>query len=266
MKKIKLIVTRDTFFKLSPIPSAELSDAEKVSVEAGTEFNVHSYKDMGNHVKVAFLGAELKGRNTWIAYEGHIELVDENGVKLPGFNNYKPGDRLPEKIDLLVPWFGQRDNKFKPFGTCNVTCVAMCLYFYGIRPKRAGEQLEDELFKSVSNKGWDRHVHDHLRRLCLEYGIHDRFKVDASWDEVKLHLANGNPVIYSGKLTHSGHIIVLRGYDATGFWVNDPFGEFFNSGYQNKSGDNLHYSYGLLQQKSMTGNAKTTWAHFPEKR
>ena len=57
----------------------------------------------------------------------------------------------------------------------------------------------------------------------------------------------GRPVIIHGYFTASGHIIVIRGYDASGFIVNDPYGEFFQSGYDNRrSGAGLHYSYGLI--------------------
>jgi hypothetical protein len=44
--------------------------------------------------------------------------------------------------------------------------------------------------------------------------------------------------------------IVIRGYDQKGFFVNDPFGEWFESGYRNDfSGENLHYSNRLIQSK-----------------
>lgn len=165
-------------------------------------------------------------------------------------------------INLNIPYFSQRDNENRPSGTCNVTSVAMCLAFYGIKPKR-NEQLEDELFAEVENRGWDRHVHNHLCQLFGVYGVLSRFTTEASWDEVKRHLRSGNPVIISGQFTQSGHIIVLRGYDEKGFWVNDPWGEWFSTGYQNKSGEDLHYSYDLCYRLSY-GGAQSTWAHFPE--
>jgi len=47
------------------------------------------------------------------------------------------------------------------------------------------------------------------------------------------------------------------------FPVNDPWGEWFSWGYQNSTGENLHYSYNLMNRVSY-GASKTTWAHFPE--
>ncbi|MEC4882148.1 MAG: C39 family peptidase [Scytonema sp. PMC 1070.18] len=261
---MKLVVTSNTVFKQTTVPSTELPDTEKINVQAGSEFEVQSYLEIEKHVKFTLMNDSLAGRKTWIAYKNHLELIGDDGLKIIG--EYKTGDKLPEKVNLQVPWFSQLDNRFKPMGTCNVTSVAMCLYYYNIRSQNPNQQLEDELFQFVERKGWDRHVHEHLRRLFIEYGVFDEFTMDATWDEVKLHLANKQPVIISGKFTEAGHILVLRGYDATGFWVNDPYGEFFHSGYRTDlTGENLHYSYNLVQSKSYAGT-DWTWAHFPEKR
>ncbi|MDJ0714811.1 MAG: C39 family peptidase [Prochloraceae cyanobacterium] len=258
---IELRVLENTVFKISPVQSDQLSDEEKIDVAKGQEFELESYQDIGNHVQITLDKKELKGRKTWVAFKGHVEIQRE-GIK--PIIQYKLGDLLPTSVNLPVPYFSQRDNRHKPYGTCNVTSVAMCLAYYGIQPQTAHKQLEDELFEIVEQKGWDRHVHDDLRRLFELYGINDVFKTDASWDEVKCHLANKNPVIISGYFTRSGHIIVLRGYDATGFRVNDPYGEWFDSGYQNKSGENLHYSYDLCSRLNCSGRRDRSWAHFPQ--
>jgi hypothetical protein len=258
----KLKITTDTIFKQTPVQSIELPDSEKVTVEAGTEFNVLSYLIAGNHVKVT-LDRTLNARNTWTAYQGHIELLKDDGRKLIG--KYVEGDRLPESVNLPLPYFSQLDNRYRPHGTCNVTSVAMVAYFYGIRPKNPDRQLEDEFFKEVEKRGWDRHLHEHLRRLFGVYGIYDDFELKASWSRIKLHLANGNPVIVSGDFTGSGHIMPVRGYEPKGWRVNDPYGEYFSSGYDTeRSGENLLYSYELFER--VNRGTGTIWAHFPEKR
>ncbi|MCL1466517.1 C39 family peptidase [Argonema galeatum] len=261
---MKLKVIKDTVFKQSPVQAIDLPENEKVALGAGRVFEIDSYKDIGSHIRVALEKTFLKGRNTWVAYQEHIEIIGDDGVKRIG--KFSPNDKLPKQVRLPVPYFSQLNNRYKPEGTCNVTCVAMCLYYYGIRPALRNKQLEDELFQLVDRNGWDRHVHDHLRRVFLEYDMNDVFKMDATWNEIKAHLANGNPVIYPGRLTGGGHIIVLRGYDDTGFFVNDPYGEYFDSGYQtDMTGENLHYSYNLVKSKSY-GESGTTWAHFPKKK
>jgi len=175
-------------------------------------------------------------------------------------------------VNLSVPYLSQRDNVRDPDKTCNVTCVAMVLKCFGIPAKTSTPQLEDELDQYMAKKGWSRYVHDDLVQLQQDYGLKkSRFTTKATWDEIKQHLDAKNPVILSGKFTSAGHIIVLRGYDATGFWVNDPFGEWFSSGYDknvpgvsNKKGENKHYSYNLCRRVSYTG-PNTAWAHFPSK-
>ena len=262
---MKIIVVNNTTFKQLLLPSTELASNEKIDIPAGTEFEIVTYLELCDHLKFTFKSGSLNGRKSWIANVKDVELVGSDDLKV--ISEYKLGDTLPAKVNLDVPHFSQLDNKFQPSKTCNVTCVAMCLDYFGIRPQNRNEQLEDELFKFVQSKGWNKYVHEHLRKLFIDYGVFNVFKTEATWEEVKVHLANQKPVIISGQFTMpSGHIIVLRGYDEKGFWVNDPYGEFFHSGYRTDyTGENLHYSYKLVKSKSYSGSEKT-WAHFPEKR
>ena len=170
---------------------------------------------------------------------------------------------LPDRVNLKVPHLSQRDNEFHPHGTCNITSVAMCLQYFGINATKK-PQLEDELFLKLKKYGWRRHYHSDLSKLFHLYGVKNTFYAECPWARIKEHLAKGNPVIYSGRFTSFGHIIVIRGYDHKGWWVNDPWGEYFSSGYVNKSGANLHYSYGLLERLSYSGKDHT-WAHLPSK-
>jgi hypothetical protein len=257
----KLKVVEDTLFKQAPVQSNELPANEKVFVKAGSEFNLLAVAQVPPSYIRFSMGSSIAGRNTWLAYQQHVEVLNGDGTKLHG--TYRPGDRLPASVDLCVPWFSQRKNEFAPMGTCNLTSVAMCLYFYGKR-HRGSLSLDDELYQRCEKTGWDRHSHDDLVKVFESYGIKDSFKTDATWDEIKLHLANGNPVINSGLYTRSGHIIVFRGYDATGFLVNDPYGEWSADGYLDKSGENLHYSNSLVERVSIEGESQT-WAHFPNK-
>lgn len=172
---------------------------------------------------------------------------------------------LPDSVNLEIPYFSQLDNLHAPMGSCNVTSVAMCLAAYGVKPRNPAYQLEDELFDLVEKKGWDRHIHEHLSRLFTIYGVESSFDTETPWQLVKAHLAEGYPAIMSGQFTRSGHIIVLRGYDATGFFVNDPYGEYFRTRYRTDlTGKNLHYSNQLLSSVSY-GGSKSLWAHLPIK-
>ncbi len=196
-----------------------------------------------------------------------LEQVYQESLKHYTGNNAKEAGN----INLKVPYLSQRNNLRDPDKTCNVTCVAMILKYFGIQGNNSTQQLEDELDQHMNNQGWDRYLHSDLVKLQEAYGIKSRFTTTAKWSEIKAHLASNNPVIMSGKFTAPGHIIVLRGYDTTGFWVNDPDGEWWSSGYDrnqpnvnDKKGENLHYSYNLCSRVSYSG-ANTIWAHFPSK-
>lgn len=244
MPSIKLKVAETTYLKPSTEQAIKLDKNKIIKIVAGDIIELTGYSVDGIHYKVE-LKTELMERTTWYAFKGHV-TIEQDGA-----------------VNLDIPHHSQLNNVNRPFGTCNVTSVAMCLNFYGIKPKSNGVQLEDELFELVARKGWDRHVHDHLTKVFECYGVKSRFDTEVSWEKVKAHLASGNPVIVSGQFTKSGHIIVLRGFDEKGFFVNDPYGEYFASGYdRNKSGENLHYSYELMNRVSY-GGSKTTWAHLP---
>ena len=262
VKTLKVI--KPTIFKITPLPSADLDDDEKVSVKEGQNFKISALLDCGDHIKFTLDDQVISGRNTWTAYDGHIEIYESDGTKFKG--EYELGDKLPDIVNLPVPHHSQRNNEFRPSGTCNVTSVAMCISYFAKKNarQRQKQQLEDDLYLMVQEKGWDRHVHAHLSKLFPLFGLTNEFKVEASWEEIKVHLANKKPVIYSGRFTSSGHIIVIRGYDENNkqWIVNDPWGEYFPSGYQDKSGENLRYSYDLLSRISYSGKSHT-WAHLP---
>lgn len=257
-----LRATQNTVLKISPVPSPELSENEKISFSAQSSVPLVSFQDLNDHCKVTLANTTLGGRKTWVAYKGHIEILKPDGTRVVG--QYKIGDPLLKQVNLAVPWYSQRDNKYHPGATCNVTSVAMILAYFGVRPK-SNVQLEDQLYLEVTENGRnysDKNSHKELDELIKSYGLKNKFSTETSWQAVKQHLANGNPVIISGKFTGSGHIIVLRGYDETGFWVNDPWGEWFSNGYRNLSGENLHYSYNLCFRCSYGGD-NSTWAHLP---
>jgi hypothetical protein len=253
---MKLNIVKDTVLKSRAVASSELASEEKTSVKSGVYYVVKSWLKIDGHIK-----AEIDGK-TMFVYGEHCEVIGDDGVKL--FGVFKVGEKLPKKVNLKVPFLSQLDNKYRPQGTCNITSVAMCLEYYGLSKQRARqcEQLEDDLYLTVENNGWDRHVHEHLVKLLNLYGVTDNFSCDTPWSDIKRFLANGNPVIYSGQFTRSGHIIVIRGYDddKKSWIVNDPNGEWFSNGYVHGDGKEKYYSYSLLKNVSYSGD-DAGWAH-----
>lgn len=182
------------------------------------------------------------------------------GIEVP---TPKPAPKFP----LAVPFYPQLDNPRFPSGTCNVTSVAMVLAYFGTKPKNPEEQLEMEVLRWMEDNGLDRHVHSDLTKAIQHYGYKDTFTTDATIEQIKKHLDLGFPCIVSGMFTPSGHIIVLTGYDSGGFWVNDPYGEWFSSGYEKEPiatrGKGLHYSFKLIC--NVSGGDGSIWCHFPSK-
>lgn len=169
------------------------------------------------------------------------------------------------QVALEIPYLSQLNNECNPHGSCNVTSVAMCLAYLGhpsICP--SGEQLEDELYRYCIKYGLSRHSPVDLAKLVRIYGYKDDFQEDAKWADVKQWLASGSPCIVHGWFSRSGHIIVITGYNEKGWIVNDPYGEWFEWGYDTTvSGKGLTYSYNIMRE--LCGTDGDLWIHYVSK-
>lgn len=172
---------------------------------------------------------------------------------------------LPDKVQLDVPYFTQLDNEQNPHGSCNVTSVSMCIVYLGHSSTGAnGGQLEDELYSYCLNNGLSRHSPTDLAKLIQIYGYKDDFQEDAKWGDVKKWLAAGNPCIVHGWFTRSGHIVTIIGYNEKGWIIHDPYGEWYEWGYDTSvSGKALTYSYGMM--KEICGSDGDLWIHYVSK-
>ena len=200
---------------------------------------VYCYFGFRGHVKVV-LREPVHGRTVWYVFLDHV-VIDSTSILLP------------------VRWKSQRDNLFNPSGACNVTSVAMCLDYLGVRSRESGMQLEDELYEFCLANGLSRHSPEHLAKLIQLYGRHSNFTFNGSLELARKHLATGMPCIIHGYFTSFGHIVVLTGYNADGFFVHDPWGEWTSSGYLKDGGSNLHYSNNLITKTCATENQ--FWLH-----
>jgi len=92
-----------------------------------------------------------------------------------------------------------------------------------------------------------------LTQQCLGLGLQADFRTDGTEADLRSEIDAGRPVAV-GWLHHGpasdpsggGHWTVVIGYDATGVFMNDPYGncDLVNGGYlSNDDGAGLHYSY-----------------------
>jgi uncharacterized protein YvpB len=248
-----LRILNSTFMKFDIVQSSTItSDNLKTEYNKGDTVEVNWYRQVDNHYLVELTSAH-KGRFNWYFFIPHVEIIL---------------DEIKNPVKLPVPYFSQRDNALRPSQTCNVTCCAMVIeYFHPKKYTPKIGQLEDSL-TLVATKLWGAdsiYYHDKLVLLMAKYQVKSVFNTKTSFDDMKRSLDKGNPVIYSGRFTRSGHIIVLTGYDDNGFIVNDPYGEWFSSGYfQHKPGNQKHYSYSLITSVSYSGTSHG-WAHLTSK-
>jgi len=182
---------------------------------------------------------------------------------------------------IMVPYLSQRDNKHKPWGTCNVTCLAMVLEYFGVKPIFPNGQLEDELYEEIYSKEGKKFfemykrrypqysfsginaetVHPVLAWISKNRGIKDRFIFNGSVTLIKEQLFIGWPVILTGAFTGSGHIVLAigltKGHDLI---VHDPWGNWLR-GYTNHDGAFLVYPIEKLKPVLKENPEGKIWMH-----
>lgn len=243
-----LTVVKNTILKVRPVDSQYLTADEKVSIKASKDaYKLHSFKVERNHVKVAFQDKSFKEKNTWYAYLGHVEIdtgKDKISLSVPNFK------------DLSVPFLSQLRNQKEPNRTCNITSLAMCInYYYPEKVK------PDDLFNYARVENLSIFEPLSLVQIGKHYGIRSEFNYNGKFESIKNAINNGLPCIVHGYFTGlSGHIIVIKGYNSKGFIVNDPYGEYYKTGYRtDQTGANLTYSYQLIKDLCMPDG--DLWLH-----
>jgi uncharacterized protein YvpB len=255
---VRLQVIKNTIIKKKPLQSEALSDKEKDNLPAGTNLNLVFFEVERQHLKIT-LSEPINNSLVWYAFGEHVEVLEGDKKVYP--------KQKPDQIKLNIPYKSQNDNIENPTGACNVTSLAICLEYLKIPRRTSVGQFEDELYRYALDQGLSRHDPYDLAQIVRDYGAKDTFTQVATIDQVKDWLANGKPTVIHGYFTRFGHIIVLVGYDSTGFIVHDPYGEWFADGYDlnnpdgnNEKGKFKHYSYNLIRKTCIPDGQ--FWVHF----
>jgi hypothetical protein len=245
-----MTVRQNTFLKARAIDSSQLAANQKANLTTAQIYGLDSYSLTGTHFQVTLNENVAPVGTKGFVFAPHVTLMQGS----------KPIVITPQRKLLSVPYFSQRDNPRDPYVTCNVTSIAMVLYYHGIR-SQSGEQLEDELYQWVidrygANARTDNTV---LTQLYNAYGFRGGFSTSRTWAQITAELIANRPVVIGGYFTHGGHIICIIGFDTKGYIVNDPYGDAL-TGYTQTEGDGLNYSYAYMQD--MCGTDGDVWAHF----
>lgn len=163
-------------------------------------------------------------------------------------------------INHKVPYFNQEDNEIEGWRTCGATSAAMCLKYFNVPDVGSFPQYEDDVKARFDRLGIDHSTPDGIKRLLEGLGLRDNLTLKGSLSDITRSLDSGEICILHGFWTRPGHILVIRGYNDKGdFFVNDPHGEWFDTGYSVNSefspdskGENKLYSRRLI---SSGGNA-----------
>jgi uncharacterized protein YvpB len=258
-------ITQDTILKQSTDNASQLPTQDKVMTPAGRVLNLQSWANANNnHLKFSLLWDTLGDppRNTWYVFAPHAQFINTQPKVLITPQPTAPAGGLPATKQLNVPHKSQLDNVLNPTGSCNVTSFAMVMTYFRIKGTTGVGQLEDELYRYMANTGLSRWDADDLATMSRNYGLVDDLTKRGTLSDLRQAIAEGRPCIIHGYFTTFGHVIVVRGYDQYGFFVNDPYGEWTSSGYRTDlSGANLHYSNALIQTKCSPEGEDYLWIH-----
>ena len=164
---------------------------------------------------------------------------------------------------LNVPYECQNDNGTGLGGaTCQITSAAMVLRYWGAKGHGSGQNT---FARNVLARYGDYHFAQSpagVAQLFRDYGLFAKSTEQGTIAEMRAHLDAGRPLVVNGFFTH-GHVVAFIGYDDTGFFVNDPNGEWqgipYVSGSQSypgsecpgTSGRGVHIPYRLLHSTNV---------------
>jgi hypothetical protein len=113
---VTLTVTSDTLFKQEPKLSSQLTNAQKIFVENGTQYELLSYLPAaGNHLKITLAGANLgpEQRNTWHVYQPDVKVSGtRQELRVVGDTLFKAQPQLSSQLSATDQVFVKKGSVF----------------------------------------------------------------------------------------------------------------------------------------------------------
>ena len=158
---------------------------------------------------------------------GHVLGTDEITISFQGSDD----------DSLAVPYFYQYDNAYEPGATCGLTSAAMLLNYFD-----PGSESPDHLYTTYG-KGQGQSPGS-LEQLYVWEGLYADSTYGGTRSMIEAQIDAGRPVLVHTFLTGAGHIIVITGYDGSGWFVNDPAGDWYQCYGCGVMGEQVHYPFG----------------------
>jgi len=164
---------------------------------------------------------------------------------------------------LAVQYMSQRDNYRDASRTCFSSSCAMLLKFL----KPGSIKTDNDYIKVVFAYGDTTEASTQIAAL-KDFGLPVIFATNGNRALIQKQINAGKPVpagfLHHGtpsKPTGGGHWLCITGYDATGYWVNDPWGEIdlLAGTYPSTDGNKKHYSYKNFEPRWMVDGPNTGW-------
>jgi hypothetical protein len=211
------------------------------------------------------------------ALEGGTQILDEQALWARQFSTPpvppKPKPRPDTTSDgdgavaLALPFFDQTNDGPDGWRHCQCSSIAMNLAFLRV----PGIKDDLDYLKVVQRHGDTTQQAAHAAAL-KELKAPGRFITSCSVERAKAELDQGFGlafgILHHGPVTApngGGHYIAIRGYDASGWLVHDPYGELdlVHGGWARQgqgAGRNQHYSFANTNPRWLPEGASSGWA------
>ena len=210
------------------------------------------------------------------ALEGGQQILDEQAPWARQFSQKpapaptpkpRPKETGSGAVALALPFFDQTNDGPDGWRHCQSSAIAMNLAYLGV----AGIKDDLDYLKVVQRHGDTTEQSAHAAALA-ELKAPGRFVTSCTVERAKSELDKGFGLAF-GILHHGpvsapsggGHYIAIRGYDATGWLVHDPYGELdlVRGGWARQgkgAGRSQHYSFANTNPRWLLEGPSSGWA------